>query len=76
MNSHRFDINHYPESLTNVSQHFNSNVHTINDFSFMPIENVNGDWKRLLKETYWMHELDTISPNGMNSQHLYLLFIL
>jgi hypothetical protein len=34
MNSHIFDINHYPETITNVSKHFNTRGHTIQDFSF------------------------------------------
>ena len=35
------------------------------------IEKVTNDWKRLLKETTWMHVLDTVSPNGMNSKVLF-----
>ena len=38
MNSHRFDIFHYPDNFTNVSMHFNENGHTPNDFSFAPID--------------------------------------
>ena len=40
MNSHRFDILHYPESITNVSVHFNKNGHSVNIFSFTPIYRV------------------------------------
>ena len=29
------------------------------------------EWPRLLKETYWMHRLKTLSPNGMNTKVLY-----
>ena len=71
MNSHRFDIFHHPDSFTNVSVHFSENGHTANDFSYAPIEKVNAQWPRLLKETYWMHRLNTIFPNGMNSKVLY-----
>ena len=71
MNSHRFDIKHHPDSYTNVSEHFNSSDHSINDFSFMPIDSVSNNWQRLLKETKWMYLLGTISPNGMNSKVLF-----
>ena len=71
MNSHKYDIVHFPDTFTNVSEHFNSAGHSIQDFSFMPIEKVTNDWKRLLKETTWMHVLDTVSPNGMNSKVLF-----
>ena len=71
MNSHKFDINHYPETPTNVSEHFNSPDHTIQDFSFMPIDQVQHPWKRLLKETSWMYRLGTALPSGMNSKILY-----
>ena len=52
MNSHRFDICHYPHNLTNVSLHFNENGHTPVDFSFALIDKVEAEWPRLLKETY------------------------
>ena len=40
MNSHRFDINNYDcESYaSNVALHFNSDSHSIADFSFLPID--------------------------------------
>ena len=50
MNSHRFDIFYHPDISTNVSVHFNENGHTSNDFSFAPIEKVDAQWPRLLKE--------------------------
>ena len=71
MNSHRFDIRNHPNSYTNVSEHFNSENHSILDFSFMPIENINNNWQRLMKETKWMYKLGTISPDGMNSKILF-----
>ena len=71
MNNHKYDIAHFPDTFTNVSEHFNSAGHSIQDFSFMPIDRVTNDWKRLLKETTWMHVLDTVSPNGMNSKVLF-----
>ena len=71
MNSHRFDILHYPESITNVSVHFNENSHSVDNFSFTPIDKVENEWPCLLKETYWMHRLKTLSPNGMVTKVLY-----
>ena len=71
MNSQRFDIKHFPDSFTNVSEHFNSSDHSINDFSFMAINSIKNNWQRLLKETRWMHLLGTLSPNGMDSKVLY-----
>ena len=56
--------------LTYVSEHFNSPGHTIQDFSFTPIENVLNNWKRLLKESSWMHILGTIAQKYMNSKML------
>ena len=71
MNKHKFDIVHFPDMITNVSEHFNSPGHSIHDFTFMPIEKVSNNWKRLLKETSWMHILGTITPHGMNSKVLF-----
>ena len=52
INSHRFDICHYPDNFANVSVHFNENGYTPSDFSFAPIDKVEAEWPRLLKETY------------------------
>ena len=61
MNNHRFDIVHFPDMLTNVSEHFNSPGHNIQDFSFMRIEKcqTNGkDFQRkLLGCTFLAHLL-------------------
>ena len=72
MNSHRFGINNYDcESYaSNVASHFNSDSHSIADFSFLPNDVVNDEMTRLCKETYWIHKLDTLYPNGMNSKSL------
>ena len=51
--------------------HFNSDSHSIADFSFLPIDVVNDEMTRLCKETYWIHKLDTLYPKGMNSKLLY-----
>ena len=51
MNSHKFDIKHYPNTFRTVAEYLNSKGHSMNDCSFMPIDKINNDWKRLLKET-------------------------
>ena len=51
MNKHKFDIKHFPDIVTTVSEHFNLPGHSIKDFSFMPIERVTGNWNRFMKET-------------------------
>ena len=61
INSHKYDIAHFPDTLTIVSDHLNLPGHSVQDFSFMPIDKVSNNWKRLLKETTWMHVLGTIS---------------
>ena len=71
MNNHKFDIVRFPGMFTNVSEHFNSPGHTIQDFSFMPIEKVENKWNRFLKETSWMHILCMTAPKGMNSKVLF-----
>ena len=40
MTSHKYDIAHFPDTLTNVSEHFNSPGHSVQDFFFMPIDKV------------------------------------
>ena len=73
MKSHKFDIRNMsdPSFSTNVAIHFNPNEHSIEDFSFMPIDNVSNNMKRLLKEGYWIHKLHTLYPRGLNAKVLY-----
>jgi len=73
MNNHRFHIKNYrdPQFSSNISTHFNTNNHCLLDFSFMPIDVVHGNMNRLMKETYWIHKLDTLYPNGLNTNALY-----
>ena len=73
MNSHRFDINSFtdPAFSTHVATHFNEGTHSLKDFSFMPIDNVQNSMERLMKETYWIHKLGTVFPQGLNSKLLY-----
>ena len=73
MNSHKFDIGNMsdPSFSTNVAIHFNFDEHSIEDFSFMPIVYVSDNMDRLLKETFWIHKLDTLYPKGLNAKVLY-----
>ena len=73
MNSHRYDICNFenPAFSSSVATHFNSSNHLINDFSFMPIDIVKDDFNRLCKEAFWIHKLQTLQPNGLNSKLLY-----
>lgn len=71
MNKHKFDIKHFPDTPTTVAEHFNLPGHTIQDFSFMPIDKVSDNWKRLMKETSWMYRLGTVTPFGLNSKIMY-----
>ena len=73
MNSHKFDINSFidPSFSTSIATHFNTEGHSIDDFSFLPIEIVNNNMKRLLRETFWIHKLETVYPKGLNTTILY-----
>ena len=73
MNSHKFDINNFtdPAYSSNVAIHFNSADHNIDDFSFLPIDSVENDFSRLLRETSWIHRLNTVYPSGMNTSILF-----
>ena len=73
MNSHRFDIRSFmdPSWSTYVATHFNSNNHDLTDFSFMPIDMKINDNDRLCKETFWVHKLKTMHPDGLNSKVLF-----
>ena len=69
MNSHyRFDINNHDSDgyATNAALHFNSDSHSIADFSFLPIDVVNDEMTRLCKD-----KLETMYPKCMNSELLY-----
>ena len=73
MNSNRYDICNF-ENLafsSTVATHFNSSDHSLNDFSFMPIDIVKDDFNHLCKEAFWIHKLQTLQPNGLSSKLLY-----
>ena len=65
-----------PSFSTNDAIHFNSNDHSMEHFSFMPIDYVSNNMNRLLKETYLIHKLDTLHPKGLNAKVLYKTYIL
>ena len=73
MNSHKFDIRNMsdPSFSTNVAIHFNSDEHSIEDFSFMLIDYISDNMDRLFKETFSIHKLDTLYPKGLNAKVLY-----
>ena len=37
----------------------------------MPNDYISGNINRLLKETYWIHNLDILYPKGLNAEVLY-----
>ena len=73
MNQHRSDIKNYIDHSfsSHVAIHFNQSSHTARDFSFQPIVRVDSEMERLLKETYWIHRLNTIYPKRINSKTLH-----
>ena len=73
MNNHRASIkNLQPQPLY---KHFNSDGHSLEDLTMQPIEKVELDddeevslhSKRLHREDFWMRELKTIQPYGLNN---------
>ena len=67
MNSHMFDINNFddPSFSSRVATYCKSDNHSMADFSFMSIDVIDNNFDRLLKETYWMHKLRTVYPEGI-----------
>ena len=51
-----------------VAKHFNRPKHTLNDMKVMPIEKIKNDDKnkRKQREAFWIYELRTLSPEGVN----------
>ncbi|RUS75354.1 hypothetical protein EGW08_016876 [Elysia chlorotica] len=64
--NHRFAINNDRDQP--VARHFNLPGHTIKDLNITPIDQlITADTFTLTnKETYWIHTLQTMTPNGMN----------
>jgi len=57
---------------TTISIHFNSPLHTINNLTITPIEQLaNNDPSELLRrEQFWMNTLQTKYPKGLNNYPL------
>lgn len=73
MNSHKFEIKNFtdPSFATSIAVHFNNENHCFDDFSFLPIEIISDYMERLLRETFWIHKLETLYPKGLNTNSLY-----
>lgn len=72
MNKHRSNINHKFHSL--VANHFNGPC-SLHDLLVQPIEQISGDGHdeiitkhRKLRESFWMKELRTVYPYGLNDR--------
>ena len=73
MNQHRSTIFHKENGL--IAQHFNNGKCSIEDLCVQPIEQIYGDGRdpkvvklRKLRELYWMKELRTVFPYGLNDR--------
>ena len=74
MNKHRFDIRNCDVNpVSHVAIHFGSNDNkcSLSDFSFLPIEIIDNNMDRLCKESFWIHKLNTMIPNGLNNKVLF-----
>ena len=61
MNNHKFDIVHFPDMFTNISECSNFYGHTFKIFHLCQLRKFQMiGKKKLLKETLWMHILGTI----------------
>ena len=66
MNGHRSD---YYRKLSDkpVEEHFNTICHSFEDFTLMVIEQIMADSaRRKQRESYWIHTLRTLMPDGVN----------
>lgn len=67
MNGHRSDIN--TKKLEKpVAAHFNQPDHSLKDLKVMGIEKIhnNDTERRKLRERYWIFELRSLTPEGLN----------
>ena len=65
MNSHRSDI-YNDRNNGGVARHFCSDGHTLDHFTVMVIEVLDDPSRVRPREKYWIVELQTLCPNGMN----------
>ena len=64
VNNHRSDIKH--KKNTAIALHFNNIQHSYKDFSILPIENIIDNTLRRTQESFWIKELNTKYPFGIN----------
>jgi len=64
-NNHRSDIKLHKN--TAISIHFNDILHSYKNLSMIPIETISDTVQRKGKESYWIFELDTYYPRGINN---------
>lgn len=57
-----------PAFTSTVTTHFNLAEYNIYDFSVMPIDIVADDINPLCRESFWIHKLQTLHLNGLNSK--------
>ncbi|KAI8495640.1 hypothetical protein Bbelb_266120 [Branchiostoma belcheri] len=77
LNGHRSAINTCTKKDTPVSAHFNQTHHSMGDLEILGIEKLcytgNEDLtrqRRLQRESYWIHQLRTLHPDGLNQESL------
>ena len=66
MNGHWSD---YYRKLSDkpVTEHFNTTGHSFEDLTVMVIEQIMADSaRRKQQESFWIHTLQTLAPNGLN----------
>ena len=54
--------------ISHVATRFNTDDHSLSDFSFMPTDIVPHDME---KETCWIHKMGTKFPSGLNAKFMY-----
>ena len=64
LNAHRTNIKN--KSKTAVSIHFNEPAHSYTDLSIAPIETIQDQSRRLIREKFRIKELKTKYPDGLN----------
>src|SRR6218665_3786977 len=69
LSDHRSNIKLRRDTL--IAAHFNDEAHTIQHLSITPIEQLktNKHFTRLQRELYWIHQLMTYAPYGLNKKH-------
>ena len=75
MNSHTFDIKNCSiNPILHVHIGSTQNDYSLSYFSCVLIDVVKNNVDRLCKETFWIHKLKTMIPNGLNNKLLYNIY--